>query len=187
MASMDKVLQIQEKASKLQFQYWQEEVYLSPQWWFLLFSLIAPWFLFWLLFDRNQAFRTWIVGLFIMLTSFFLDEVGASFQLWEYPYTLTPLEREVFDPANFTLLPIVYMLVYQYTRSWKGYLISLIFVALFNTYIGGGLFRLIGAYELVTWKSIYSVPIYYLLGVLARYFVQCLEKLQHQNKTSSST
>ncbi|MYL34620.1 hypothetical protein GLW05_13560 [Pontibacillus yanchengensis] len=180
---IQKLHELQEISSSTQLQYWKEEVVFTPQWWFLLFSLIFPWFIWWKLFERSIAFNLWIVGLFVMLVSFFLDEVGASYLFWTYPYTLTPLEREVFDPANFTLLPIVYMLLFQYCRSWKLFLIGNVLVSLFNTYIGGGLFRWIGAYELLTWNSYYSIPIYYAIGVATKAFAHLLERIEYNSNS----
>ncbi|QDP40280.1 CBO0543 family protein [Radiobacillus deserti] len=179
MISEQELMNAKEHTAILLKQYWHEQVVNTPQWWFLLISLILPWIVWFFLVDRNRLLPITFVGLFFMFVSSFLDQLGNSLNYWRYSYMLTPLEKEELIPTNLALIPVVYMFLYQYLKKWKSYIIGSLCIALFNSYIGGIVFTWFGIYHLLEWKYIFSVPIYFVLALLAKYIVDTFQRL-HQ-------
>ncbi|MBA1334925.1 MAG: hypothetical protein HPY66_0546 [Firmicutes bacterium] len=104
-----------------------------------------------------------VYGLLISTIVTVLDEVGCQLNLWEYRFDLEPLFPRLI-PMNFTMLPVWYMLIYQYFTKWKPFITANIVSAAIFTFIGEPLFVMLGIYELIKWKHIYSFPILYYTG-----------------------
>lgn len=177
-----KIIQLNEQLIDVHKQYWKEEVVFTFPWWFVIGTLILPWIIWLKLVDRKRIKEISYVGVIIMLLSFLLDQFGAALLLWSYPVTTTPLSREVFDPADFAILPLFYMLIYQYFHKWKSYSLALIVFGFFGAYVGGNLYEWLGIYKIHHWKHIYSVPIYFLLGVIVKYMMNKLTNIEKKSK-----
>ena len=52
--------------------------------------------------DKNRIIEISMVGLFVSIIAFILDQIGSSLGYWTYPYTLTPLERDLWAVADFS-------------------------------------------------------------------------------------
>lgn len=178
----NKLMKLNKEIAELSKEHWFEDVVFSFPWWFNIFTLIVPWIIWWVFVDRKRIKEIIIVGYFIMITSYLLDQVGASLILWTYKITTSPLARDVFDPADLTILPVLYMLIYQYCNGWKKYIFTQICFAFFAAYVGGNIFELLGIYVMIDWRHIYSVPIYILLGIFAKLIVSSLNKLEKREE-----
>lgn len=162
--------------------YWLNHVVFSLQWWILIIIFIIPIFIWWKFVDKNRIYEISVVGLVAASLSYVMDQIGTSLDLWNYPYTLTPLEREVWDPADFSVIPFFFMMIYQYIPSWKMYLLSMAIFAFVASFVGGGLFEMMGNYEMTGWKHIYSVPIYILLGIFIKGLMQMFQRAQSRQQ-----
>ncbi|WP_280166612.1 CBO0543 family protein [Priestia aryabhattai] len=97
--------------------YWKEEVVFTYQWWIMILILILPFSMV----DvgiKKIIMEIRLVGLFTSGIAFILDQVGTSLRYWVYPYTLTYLERDLWLPANFSMIPFFYMIIYQWFPKW---------------------------------------------------------------------
>ncbi|MBM7660229.1 uncharacterized membrane protein YoaT (DUF817 family) [Bacillus mesophilus] len=95
---MEKFKQIQELNAELRelcLDYFFSEVLFSMEWWIIICSFIIPYIIFWKLVDKSRIKEILYVGVMIALISYILDQIVAGAGLWTYPYTLTPLPREV--------------------------------------------------------------------------------------------
>lgn len=70
------------------------------------------------------------------------------------------------------------MLMYQRFQKWKSYLFAQVVFAFFGAFVGGNVFQWLGIYELLKWKHIYSVPIYLIMGIVVRWVMLKLNKIQ---------
>ena len=93
--------------------YWIQDVVFAYQWWIMVGILIIPFLLWWRLVDKTRIIEISMVGLLISGIAFILDQIGTSLGYWTYPYTLTPLERDLWAVADFSILPFFYMMIYQ--------------------------------------------------------------------------
>jgi hypothetical protein len=154
--------------SNEEFRYWLEQVVFTPQWWLLIVLLILPWFIWWKLVDRKRIFEILTVGYMVFLIVLFLDEIGTETLLWGYRYRTTPFFH-VLIPYDFTVLPVTYMLFYQWFSTWKSYFWAHVGLALVFAFISEPLLQWIEIYVVYDWKHIYSFPIYVLIALIIRW------------------
>jgi hypothetical protein len=89
---------------------------------------------------------------------------------WEYPDKLFQMIPPLL-PAALTLVPCSMMLIYQWSKSWKSFLIFNFLLSLFATYVREPIFIWLDFYELITWKLFYSLIFYNLGGIAIRWLV----------------
>ena len=160
--------------------YWKEEVVFTYQWWIMVLILILPFFLWWMLVDKRRIIEISLVGLFTSGIAFILDQVGTSLRYWIYPYTLTYLERDLWLPANFSVIPFFYMMIYQWFPKWQKYILAIIVFAFFASFVGESIFKWLGIYKVLKWEHIYSVPFYIMIGVFVKIVLQKLISIEKE-------
>lgn len=152
-----------------------DHVLFSIQWWILLATLIIPWVVWWKLVDKRNFKVILLYGLIIMSLINIMDHTGLQLMLWSYEYKLTPL-IPILSPVDLSLLPVLYMLMYQYFRKWKSFWIAQIVGAAIFSFVGEPIFVALGIYRMLNWKHYYSYPFYIALAVLIRCFLAWLLK-----------
>jgi len=152
-----------------------EHVLFSYQWWILLFIIVGLWILWGVIVDKNRIVSILLVGLLTSIIAIVLDDIGLNLMLWDYPYWITPFTSRM-DPVNIAIIPVSYMLVYQYMRTWKAYAIMLVMASLFATFIAEPIFIKLNMYLILQWKYWYSLPFYIAIGISAKWFVDKLKR-----------
>lgn len=163
--------------------YWTEEVVFTYQWWIMIFILLIPFFLWLKLVDKTRIREISLVGLLVSCIALILDQIGTSLGFWTYPFTLTPLERDLWAVADFSVIPFFYMMLYQWFPKWKTYIVGMIIFSLFAAFVGETIFQWLGIYKLLKWKHIYSVLPYILLGVFVKAILQKLKTIERISKS----
>ncbi|MCX7781646.1 MAG: hypothetical protein N2491_12200 [Negativicutes bacterium] len=112
-------------------------------------------------------------GQLIMFFILGLDAAGIAGQYWIYPIKLLPvIPHEVAIDCG--LLPVLHMLIYQYFRQWKTFLLAEVIAAAILAF-GGEIFaEMIGVYLILKWQHIWSVPIYTAKAIVARLIIDSL-------------
>lgn len=152
---------------------WHQHDLWSFQWWLLLVFLIVPWFIWWKYVDRKRLLEISMVGALILIITSYLDTTLSELGLWSYNYLVHAAWPRLIT-ANFTLLPIAYMFVYQYFREWNKFFAAMVILGAFLAFAGEPLFIWLNIYKTNGWKHIYSFPIYILLGLLVKWVVQLM-------------
>lgn len=163
--TFEQVLNAQNIAIQLQIEHWLKYEVYSPQFWLLAGLLIIPWILWFKLVDRKRLMEIIVYGLIISTVVTILDELGCQLNLWEYLYDIEPLFPRLVS-INLSVLPIGYMLIYQYFDKWKFFIAASTVLAAFNSFVGEPLMQALKVYVMLNWKHIYSFPIYILLAIL---------------------
>lgn len=158
----------------MRHQHWLQHNVFTWQWWFLFCLTIVPWFLWWRLVDKKQLVQMFLYGTLIVIITTTLDIIGTNLRFWAYPQQLFWFLIPPLLPVDSTLMPVEHMLVYQYFRRWRNFVIALCIVAVFNALVAEPLFTKSGMYELYSWKYAYSIPIYVLKAISTRWFVEKL-------------
>ncbi len=175
--SFDQLLNAQNYAVQLQVQHWLKYELLTPQAFLLLAMLILPWFIWWPLVDKRRFLEIIIYGLFVCTVVTLLDEIGCQLNWWEYRYDIEPLFPRLI-PMNFSMLPVGYMLIYQYFPKWKSFITVNLIVSLLYTFVGEPVFVKTGIYVMFEWRHLYSFPIYIILAVVFKLAVNWTIKVQ---------
>ncbi|MEH7548398.1 MULTISPECIES: CBO0543 family protein [Bacillaceae] len=182
MESFKKIEQTYEELRTMWLDYWFEEVFLTYQWWIEVVIVILSLFLFWKFIDQSRLREISLVGFITAGIAFILDQIGTSLGLWIYPYTLTPLERDEFAPADLSIVPLFYVMIYQKFSTWKNYIIAIMIYAFIASFIGESFFQMLGIYKVINWNHIYSVPFYILIGIFVKMVLQRLNSIEFYYK-----
>ncbi len=177
--SFQQILDAQSKAIILQFKHWCKFEVFSFQFWLLLAMLIIPWIIWTKLVDKKRLAEIFIYGLLVVTVVTFLDELGCQLNFWEYSIDIEPYFPRLI-PMNFSMLPVWYMLVYQYANGWKKFILVNFFSAIFFTFVGEPIFVALKIYVLFTWKHIYSFPIYIIIAILLKALTMVIMKKYRQ-------
>jgi hypothetical protein len=175
--SITEIYQAQKHLLDVTYSHWIDTVLFSFNWWFLMFLGLIPWFLWWKLVNKKRLLEILSLGLLVMITAFFLDSIGISFLFWTYKYKVVQMLPPL-NPIDLTAMPILYMLVYQWFPKWKSFVVVHIVVAFLGACLVEPLFVHMKIYSLHTWKSVYSIPIYFAIGVSTKWLIQKIMNLQ---------
>ncbi|AFC33323.1 hypothetical protein PM3016_6715 [Paenibacillus mucilaginosus 3016] len=170
----------QEQLTELRLSHWTQHEVFTPQWWFLLVLFLGSWLLWWRLLDKRRLYEIGFLGLFMAYLATLLDAAGSELQLWSYHYKLFPLYNRLLT-ADIALVPICYMLIYQWFPRWKPFLLAHAVLALGASFAAEPLFIWLGIYQPIVWKSYYSVPIYLLLAVMTKAMMKAIQKRYTKN------
>ncbi len=163
---------------------WLHNDVFSWRWWIILIVTIVPLIIWLRIVDKRRLASIIMFGLIIIVLIVILDIVGYEMALWSYPVELlimVPLLE-----IDLGLLPIIYLLVFQYAMDWKKFIIANIVVAAAFSFILEPILLWAGFYEVHEWKSIYSLPIYVVLPILAKWGTDTILNIQRFNLEQDS-
>jgi hypothetical protein len=170
------IVDIHTKMSELRWQYWTENTVFSFEWWLLIIALISAWVVWWRLVDRRRTTEILLYGMFIFVVAIELDVIGGELGLWDYPAMVIPWgARLVCIDA---LIPVIYMLIYQYFPPWKSFILANTIMAFVFAFMAEPLLVWLNIYEPLTWRHIYSFPIYILIAIVFKWLVEKITKTE---------
>lgn len=164
---------IRDQLHALQYEYWRQHELFTYQWWALLAVMIIPWVIWLRLVDRKRTAVILSYGLIILFAVIAMDVFGMVHKLWIYPINLIPIIPHV-TPIDWSLLPVLYMLIYQYFPRWKEFIIAQTIAAVFLAFIGEPFCEWIGVYRMLNWQHIWSFPIYIITAMVGKWFIETI-------------
>ncbi|WP_432665438.1 CBO0543 family protein [Wukongibacter baidiensis] len=170
------ILKLHKKLANLEHQYWKDHVVFSLNWWILLITFILPWLIWWKICDKKQIKELLLYGSFIMIVGSTFDDLGRALSLWAYPYELVQVADRL-NSVDFSALPVCYMVIYQFFPKWKSFAISNLIFSLCCAFILEPFLVWLGIYRTLTWKYIYSFPIYFAIAIIGKLIISKLNKI----------
>ena len=149
----------------------------DPRWWLLFVSIFFPWVIWWKAVDEERLFEILSFGLFWAAMATWLDLLGTTYDMWSYPFKLNPHITTLF-PADVAVIPVMYMLLYQYGSNLKSYIAGSMVVAIIFSFIFEPLFVQLHMLDLKTWSHTKSVFSFFLLAVITRAIFYILVKFK---------
>jgi hypothetical protein len=168
--TLNEVVKASEKSSELHLLYWYHQSLFTWNWWLLLALLIIPWIIFYFLADRSKLHHLLHVGAFIGIVAICLDSIGNELCLWTYPNNLIFITPKAL-PFDLSVLPVIYMMMYQYASTKKKYVFTCLAVSFGLAFIGEPLTGWLHLYQEVQWSHYHSFPIYFLIGIASKWLV----------------
>lgn len=165
--------------TQLRVENWLNLDLFSWQWWILLVLLFLPWLVWWKYADRKRLLEILMVGLLVLILSSYMDAILTELGLWYYHYWLIPWTPHLIT-ANFSFIPVVYMLVYQKYRSWHSYVVAMAVLAFVLAIPTEMILVWADIFEMHQWRSYYGIPIFFALGILVRWLTQWVMVKQTQ-------
>lgn len=174
------------EANRHYFNIWKDHILFTWQWWLQLFlTIISVVFLF--SFHKKQGIaRISISGLFVLLIASWLDFIGNSYGLWYYPIKLIPAIPP-YIPWDLTFT-IEVLILLEYKPRFSPILKAII-MSLFNAFMLEPMTIWLGLYVPVNWNTIYSVPIYFAIYLIAHRISrsQTFAHLEHSQSLVNNT
>lgn len=135
--------------------------------------VIIPYLLWWKAVDKSRFFEIFVYGLLIVLITGLLDAIGVENDAWDYEYDLVPL-LDVFIVYDISILPVTFMLAYQYFKTWRSFIVAHILIAAVFAYVFEPLLIWLDIYHPAGWKHTYSFIGYVLIALCMRWFMLIL-------------
>jgi hypothetical protein len=176
--SWEKVMRLRLELKEANFNYWIHENLFSWTWWTMLAIVFLVIILWWKIVDKNRIMEILLFGTFTSLIAIFLDVAGVSFVLWGYPTMIFPLVPPLVF-VDIVLLPILYMVVYQYFLNWKSYIIGSILASAFAAFILEPISEYFKIYQLSNWKFVYSFPIYIFIALFIKWILNKVKAISY--------
>ncbi|MDR4938261.1 CBO0543 family protein [Rossellomorea marisflavi] len=169
-----KLIEVQKDFAQYQKKFFFQETLFSYQWWIILATTIILWVVWVLVVDKKRLKSIMIVGLITSLMATVMDDIGLSLAAWHYPYQLVYFTTR-FNPVDLAVIPVTYMLLYQYFVSWRSFFIAILSFCLFAAFIAEPIFVLLDMYIMMRWEYWYSAPIYFAMGILVKWLMDKLD------------
>ncbi|WP_238392329.1 CBO0543 family protein [Paenibacillus antri] len=178
--TFEQVQEAREALRNIGTSHWLSDDLFSWKWWFLVAAGILPWVV-WLKFfiDRKRVFEILTCGFLVGTFAVALDGIGVDLMLWAYPDKVLPMFPPLF-PADLTVIPVSFMVIYQYTKTWKTYLLANLALAAFYAYLVESLFVVWEMFQLIRWTHTYSFLGFVLLGSINRWVMLKFAKLSER-------
>lgn len=167
----EQVAEMTRLLTQVRIENWLGHAVGSWHWWVLIGVSIIPWLLWIKVAAKKQIHELMLFGLFMILGSLTLDELGFELSLWSYPFSLIPVFPRL-SSADYTMLPVIYMLIYQYFPTWKSFFLASVGVAFVFSFLAEPLLVKLGFYVLIKWTYWASFIIYIPLGLIARWITR---------------
>jgi len=133
--------------------------------------LIVPGIIWIKLVDKKKLLELALFGMFIMVYSITLDELGFELSLWNYPVDVFPVFPRL-TSIDYTIIPCVFMLTYQYFPTWKSFFWALVAVSFVFSFVVEPIILKLGFYVLIKWWYPCSFIFYIIMGLISRWLVR---------------
>ncbi|MGE5678707.1 MAG: CBO0543 family protein [Pseudomonadota bacterium] len=178
---MEKQLQLlieqERKLSGLRYAMWLENGIFTVRWWLITALLFLPWVFWFAAVDKRRLQEMTLYAFATSLIAITLDEIGSSLQLWIYPIHVIPLLPRLIT-INYTLVPIIYTLVYQHFPTWKVFIAANLILAFIFAFVLEPILVWAKLYVLLRWQYAYSAPLYFFAAVFLKWFMKKLKNKQ---------
>lgn len=175
----DRHMKLESELVEINLEHWLHHQLFTWQWWLLVVLSVVPWLLWWRVVDKRRILEILALGLFISTIASLQDVYGWNRGMWRYHIQLLPMCVPLL-PFDLSVLPAVYMVVYQFFRSWKTFIGFNLVLAFGFAYIAEPLLEWMGIYDPIKWKHIYSVPFYIANAMLGKWGIEKLKKIENR-------
>lgn len=161
--------------------FWREHNLYTWKWWLLvILSILSP-ITWWIFIDKQRITEVTAFGLFYGVSAIIFDSIGSSAMVWTYPVRLTPYVYPQLYPYDVGIVIIPFMLIYQ---RWGGNLKKFILISglqsAFLAFLAERFMEFFNIYQEITWKNIYSFPIYWLLAIICCLIITKFNKIERR-------
>ena len=180
------IVNLQKLLYQMRVSEWINNDIFTFRWWILLLSFVIPWFIWYNLVDKGRLKEMLLYLLSTSGIAILLDETGIALGMWAYPVNLIPILPRLIT-VNYSTVPIIFVLIYQYFPGWKPFIIANIILSLVFSFILEPILVWMDLYDLVTWKYVYSVPMYLFAAIILKWIVEKTKLIQNHAMSVDSS
>ncbi|MPM64791.1 hypothetical protein SDC9_111680 [bioreactor metagenome] len=155
MANAETIVALKALLWDLQYTSWITEELFSFQWWFNIIFLVAIYTVWWKLVDKSRLIELLLFGSLLAVMAAIVDTVADNLRFWHYAVRTLPFSPSFF-PFHFSIVPLIFMIVYQRTHNWYQYLLVTLFASMIYSFIIAPLFVAVGTMQLLNWNHGYT-------------------------------
>lgn len=146
---------------------WLNQELFSPTWWGVIAFIAFSYILCFSLFDKRRSTQILLFGSLMAVAIYTYDSFGDSFNLWMDETRVLPLIPSPFL-FDLTIVPLYYMLVYQYSPNWKRFVLWNAVAAGVCSIIYSPMIVALHIISFHNFKPIYNFPVIFIFGLVAR-------------------
>jgi hypothetical protein len=152
----DEIQEVRKALNNMAIEHWLHDDLFAFTWWFLLFSSIVPFIIWWRLVDRDRFNEIFSFGLLCGIIATILDVIGVDLVLWGYPDKLFSMIPPLF-PADLCVIPVSTMLIYQKFKRWGSFFYATVVWSLVLSFVIEPFFVHFNMVALHNWRHMYSL------------------------------
>ncbi|WP_057763082.1 CBO0543 family protein [Cytobacillus praedii] len=176
--NLESINSLEIKAFQLDLDGWLKNELFTWEWWVLVAFFILPWIIWAILADKTKLLESTLFGTLVIIATTFLDAAGLELEFWKYPVQLVPIAPKAIA-FDMSMVPVAFMLLHQYFVNRKSFIIALLITSAIYAFIGEPLSNWLGLVQYDKWKYIYSFFYYVIIGLIIRWLIIKLKKLQN--------
>jgi hypothetical protein len=162
---------IQGQLSKMHLDTWLKDDLFHANWWILI-ALVCIFVVAWFLLLKREGLReTCLFAAIVTILALSFVEYGEELILWDYPADIIPYFPSL-TSINLILLPLAFSILYQRFRTWRSFLWAALIASAAVSLVVEPLLALGHLYELVNWRYYFSLPVYLILALAAKFFTE---------------
>ncbi|MPM36808.1 hypothetical protein SDC9_83411 [bioreactor metagenome] len=170
MITFETIYQARSILHNLIMEKWLSQDVFSAQWWGIVAIIVFSYIFVFSIIDKKRFTQILLFGSLMAVSITTYDLFGANFGLWGYNVRLFPVIPGVFL-YDYTVIPLYYMLIYQYSPNWKMFLV---WNSVFAGFIGLVFLPALVTFEIMSfrnWLPIYQSIAPFVFGLLNRAIV----------------
>lgn len=145
---------------------WQTNI-TTPKYWGIVAGIIIAYLVWYRLTDKTRLIDLLLYGSLITVMTSLVDLLATTLGLWYYKVPILPLTTSVLL-RDWTLIPLTYMLVQQYSSSWRQFFIWNAVASFFLTCILAPIFSALDIVQMMRWNYVYAFVLSYVTAALSR-------------------
>ncbi|MBM7659711.1 hypothetical protein JOC85_000478 [Bacillus mesophilus] len=171
----EEIQEVRRALSNMNLDHWLHKEVFTMTWWFLLFSSIAPFIVWWKLVDRERFDEIFSFGLLCGIFATILDVMGVDLVLWGYPDKLFSMIPPLF-PADLCVIPVSTMLMYQIFTRWRSFFYATVVWSFVLSFVIEPIFVYFNMFALHNWKHMYSFFAFIAFLLFCRFIFSKIQK-----------
>jgi hypothetical protein len=165
----EEITKLRQELNDSYLEYWLHNNLFSFDWWLILVSIIGISIIWWIFLDKSRIFEILTYGLMIAVIATFFDIIGVNFLLFGYPNSLLPITPSIVPYV--TVLPMIYMFLYQTCTNWKWFIIGNVVLAVVFAFVVEPILIWMEIYEYNKWNYFYSFLVYLIMGMSIKWLM----------------
>ena len=188
MVTNEQLLQTSKYLNNIILSKWLSDQFLSPLWIGFVLAVLFSYAIFFYFADKKRIVELLLFGSLVAVAFSVYSSVGQLFGFWATLFRLVPLQQNFFM-SDLTILPLSAMLLYQYSNSWKSFVVAtVIWAGLFAFGFNSILVRLNAFIYLTPLGPYIDFVFLIIIGTIARGLLITLLSLQvKQGNMASKT
>ncbi len=165
--------------------YINQELF-SYQWWGILVLLLLSYSIWWKLVDKSRLVELLLFGSYVAVSAAVIDIWGVTTAHWQYNIRIFPILPAPF-PFDYTVIPILLMLAYQYGKGWRHYLFWAAMGAGLFSFIISPIFNITGIKTYFQWSLAYFFIIIIIIAIISRFFIRLTVQVMESARKKDSS